>query len=42
MSQRNIIIVVAVIVVLAVIGYGLGWFGGAEEAVEEAPATTTN
>ncbi len=41
MSSRNVLIVVAVIIVLAIIGFQLGWFGGAE-APEEAPATTTN
>lgn len=45
MSSKNIGIIVAVVVVLAIIAYSLGWFGG--DAVEEpAPAatgtTTTN
>jgi hypothetical protein len=38
MSSRNVLIVVAVVVVLAIIGFQLGWFGGAEEP---APAATT-
>jgi flagellar basal body-associated protein FliL len=28
MDRRNIYIIVAVVVVLAVLGYALGWFGG--------------
>lgn len=40
MTSRNVIIVVAVIVVLAIIGWQLGWFGGAE-APPPAPAPTT-
>ncbi|MEZ5863919.1 MAG: hypothetical protein R3D25_07530 [Geminicoccaceae bacterium] len=42
MSSRNVLIVVAVIVVLAIIGFQLGWFGGADAPPAEAPATTTN
>ncbi|HRY26243.1 MAG: hypothetical protein R3D28_23790 [Geminicoccaceae bacterium] len=42
MSSRNVIIVVAVIVVLAIIGWQLGWFGGAEVVEPAPPATTTN
>jgi hypothetical protein len=41
MDRRNIYIVVAVIVVLAVLGYALGWFGGdAPETATPAPTTT--
>lgn len=46
MSTRNIGIVVAVVVVIAIIGYALGWFGGApaptatpDAAAPAAPAT---
>jgi hypothetical protein len=39
MNRRNIYIVVAVVVVLAVLGYALGWFGGSKPpAAVTAPA----
>jgi len=41
-SNRNTIIgVIVVIIVLAIIGYAAGWFGGAapEQATAPAPAT---
>ena len=28
MDRRNIYIIVAVVIVLAILGYALGWFGG--------------
>ena len=48
MDKRNIYIIVAIVVVLAVVGYSLGWFGGsapepaatAPTPAPEAPATT--
>ena len=42
MDRRNIYIIVAVVVVLAVLGYALGWFGGSRTptAVNPPPAPT--
>lgn len=37
MNQRTLLYVVAAIVVILVLGYGLGWFGGRGPA----PVTTT-
>ena len=39
MSSRNILIIVAVVVVLAILGYRLHWFGGG--APEPAAPTAT-
>ena len=45
MDRRTIYIIVAVVVVLAILGYSLGWFGGsapppAATAQTPAPAAT--
>jgi hypothetical protein len=42
MDKRTIYIIVAVVVALAILGYGLGWFGGSAPppaATAPAPAT---
>jgi hypothetical protein len=43
MDRRTIYIVLAVVVVLAVVGYSLGWFGGSapEPTAPAATGTTT-
>jgi hypothetical protein len=37
-TSRNIYIVIGVVVVLVILGYLLGWFGGAEAPTTTAPA----
>jgi hypothetical protein len=43
MNQRTLLYIVVAVVVLIVLAYGLGWFGGAEPpaATTAPPATTT-
>jgi hypothetical protein len=41
MDKRTIYIIVAVVVVLAILGYGLGWFGGSPPPAATAPAPAT-
>ena len=43
MSSKNIGIIVAVVVVLGIIAYSLGWFGGStvDEPAPAATGTTT-
>jgi hypothetical protein len=41
LQDRRVLIAIAVVVILIILGYALGWFGGAETtAPTGAPATT--
>jgi hypothetical protein len=41
MDKRTIYIIVAVVIVLAILGYGLGWFGGSEPPPTATPPAAT-
>jgi Flp pilus assembly protein protease CpaA len=41
MDRRTWYIIAAVVVVILVLGYALGWFGGADAPTTPAPATGT-